>query len=402
MHKETTTVHALMERHQANKARIQEMADNCEKEKRSRSAEENVEYEQLCRDNQILEMKMHALQTPALPRAIDYDKELRDALYANKKVTIKMVRELSTTEDVEGTGVIPVQQQEMLKPLRAGLIWDKVGLHIATGLRGGTLRWPRHGKAQAQWAKEGERLEDSSIDWNKLETQPERLGCPIPVTREALKDSAGIVESVVREEMPAAVVDLVNDALFTTTDKYLDKAGKQQTRVLYGPFVEAAKDPFVFAGELPTRKELLLMKSKVVKTGIKLVGPCWVMTEDMKAQLEDVKVDAGSGRFLCENDHILGYPVFCTNSIGDGNVGFGDWAYQAAGFFDSMNIIVDPYTLARQNAVDFVLNARFGTVTLYPEAFVLGKATAAADDTEEGDNSNSQGNGEGGKGSENE
>jgi hypothetical protein len=43
-----------------------------------------------------------------------------------------------------------------------------------------------------------------------------------------------------------------------------------------------------------------------------------------------------------------------------------------------MNMTVDPFTLARQNATDFVLNTRFATTTLYEEAFVLGKAKADA------------------------
>ncbi len=107
-----------------------------------------------------------------------------------------------------------------------------------------------------------------------------------------------------------------------------------------------------------------------------LLAPCWVMTEAMKAELCDVKVDAGSGRFLCENNMVLGYPVFTTSEIGVDNVGFGDWSYQAAGFFGDWTLIVDPYTLARRNSVDFVLNARFGTVTLREDAFVLGKAKA--------------------------
>lgn len=371
MKKHLKTVRTLIERHQANCARIQEIADTCVKEKRSRSQEENVEYETLKRDNEVVVAKINALQSPVLPVDTDTDKQLRDNLFADKKVTIALVRDLSTTADVEGTGVIPIQQQEMLKPLREGLIYNLVGLHIATGLSGGTLRWPKHGKAQAQWAKEGERLEDTNIKWDKLETQPERLGCAIPVTREELNDSHGIVESVVREEMPAAVIDLVNDALFTTVSTYTGKDGKEHDRVIYGPFVEAAKDPYEYAGDLPTRRDFLLIKARVLKTGLKLVAPCWVMTENMKAELEDVKIDAGSGRFLCENDRILGYPVFTTSVIGDGNIGFGDWVYQAAGFFDSMNMIVDPYTLARNNAVDFVLNARFGTATLYQEAFVL-------------------------------
>ena len=98
------------------------------------------------------------------------------------------------------------------------------------------------------------------------------------------------------------------------------------------------------------------------------------MTENMKAELEDVKIDEGSGRFLCENDKVLGYPVFTSAEIGEGFVGFGDWSYQAAGFFGPMNMVVDPYTLARNNATDFVLNGHFATVTLRQEAFSLGCA----------------------------
>ena len=368
----------LAEREAANNKRLRELADTAEKEKRKYTESEEQEEENLRRDNQILHTKMVALGQPGIPEAVDADEVLRESIQNGQKVTVLMMRDMMMTPDLDGTGIIPIQQQEMLKPIREGLIYDKVGLTIRFGLSGGKLRWPIHGKAQARWVDEGERLKDSKIDFTKLETQPRRLGCAIPVTREELNDSEGIVEGVVREEMPAAIIDLVNDTLFTTEGTYEDaKDSKTKNKVIVGPFVKAAENPFKFAGAVPTRKELLLMKSKVTKTGLKLVAPCWVMTEDMKAELEDLKVDAGSGRFVCENDHILGYPVFTTSVIGEGKIGFGDWAYQAAGFFDSMNMIVDPYTLARNNAVDFVLNARFGTVTLYEEAFVLGEAKTA-------------------------
>lgn len=363
----------LTERESANNKRLNEIADTAEREKRKYTESEAEEEENLRRDNQIVRTKIAALGQPNIPEAVDADEVLRESLNKGRKVTVLLMRDMMTTPDLDDTGIIPIQQQEMLKPLRAGLIYDKVGLNIRFGLSGGKLRWFIHGKAQAQWADEGERLEDSKIDFSKLETQPRRLGAAIPVSREELNDSEGIVESVVREEMPAAIIDLVNDALFTTEGTYTDaKDGKKKNKVVVGPFVKAAENPFEFAADVPTRKELLKMKAKVTKSGIKLIGPCWVMTEDMKTELEDQKVDSGSGRFTCENDHILGYPVFCTPSIGEGNVGFGDWAYQPAGFFDSMNLIADPYTLARNNAVDFVLNARFGTATLYEDAFVLG------------------------------
>ena len=387
----SVNVRELINRYQENCSRIEEIADACETEQRGRTGAEEAEYVSLTRENELLRMKMHAEQWSRLgvssPR-FDADKEVREALLnRGSKVVIQAMREdppagtgaatggvvvtPQTTEALEGTGIIPVYEQAMLKPIRKGLIYDKVGLTIRSGLHG-KLRWPKHGKAVASFADEAERLVDSSIDFGKLETNGYRMGVAVPVTREELEDSQGIVESVVREEIPAAVIDLINSALLSPVATYTAADGKEKTRKVVGPFVAAAKKPIQFAGALPTRKELLLMVAKVAEK-LDLVNPCWVMTESMKAELCDVKVDAGSGRFLCENGMILGYPVFTTSEIGAGNTGFGDWSYQAAGFFGDWSLIADPYTLARNNSVDFVLNARFGTVTLREDAFVLGK-----------------------------
>lgn len=302
----------------------------------------------------------------------DHDRQLRETLASNRHATIALRREVLTTDNLDDTGIITIEEQEMLKPLRAGLIWDKVGISIRAGLPAGRLRWPRHSKAVAQFADEGARIEAANIQFDRLDCKPQRLSIAIPISREELDYSQGIIENVVTEEMPAAIIDLVNSALFTTEANTTD--GKRKKVV--GPFVAAKTNALQFAASIPTRKELLQLKSRVVGSGIKLTAPCWVMTEATKAQLEDIKVDAGSGRFICENDTILGYPVFTTPEIGEGNIGFGDWSYQAAGFFGDMNLIVDPYTLARNNATDFVLNGHFATVTLCDEAFALGTPKA--------------------------
>lgn len=224
----------------------------------------------------------------------------------------------------------------------------------------------------AATADEGERLVDSDIDWSKLDMQGYRLGIAVPVTREELEDSHGIVESVVYSEMPAAVIDIINEAMFTTTGTYTAADGTTKACKVKGPFASMAATATQFAGAVPTRKELLKMVSDVASK-VDLEAPCWVMTDAMMAELRDVKIDSGSGRFLCENGMVLGYPVFTTSSVGADYVGFGDWSYQAAGFFGPWQIEADPYTLLRKNAVDFVLNTRFGTATLRSDAFALGK-----------------------------
>ena len=388
-------VRSLINRHQAITDRIEEMADLCQTENRERTEAENLEYDNLLREDQLICMRMQAAAATNLaavtPVPVNHDAILRESLLEREqKVSVLLLREgeeasgsasddaaisPQTTEALEGTGIIPIHEQEMLNPIRKGLIYDKVGLTIRSGLSG-TLRWPKHGKAVASFADEAERLVDSSINWDKLETNGHRMGIAVPVTREELEDSHGIVESVVKEEMPKAIIDLINGALFSTDDTYTAADGKKKKRKVVGPFASEDVKTVNFAGSVPTRRELLQIVAYVASR-LDLLAPCWVMTEAMKAELRDVKVDAGSGRFLCENDSILGYPVFTTAEIGEGNIGFGDWSYQAAGFFGSWTLIADPYTLSRNNAVDFVLNARFGTVTLRDDAFVLGKAAAA-------------------------
>ncbi len=376
----------LIDTYEQNRERISQIADGCESEKRERTEAEEAEYTALRRENAIIRMKIEALNSPAGAKAAAEDPTLRmrEILLRDKQECriVLQREEMMTSADLDGTGIIPVAEQQMLAPLRAGLIYDKLGLSIPAGLVAGKLRWPKHGKATAKFANEAERATSSKIDFSKLETKPHRLTCAIPATNEELESSEGLVETVIRSEMPAAVIDVVNSALFATS---------ATGRKVYGPFVKAAQKAVKFAGEVPTRKELLKIKATVAATGIKMVAPCWVMTENMKAELEDLKVDAGSGRFVCEEDKILGYPVFTTPEIGEGNIGFGDWSYQPAGFFGQMAVVVDPYTLLRENATDFVLNTHFATVTLYDEAFVLGQtptaaaATAAAADDDQSD-----------------
>jgi hypothetical protein len=56
-------------------------------------------------------------------------------------------------------------------------------------------------------------------------------------------------------------------------------------------------------------------------------------------------------------------------------IGLGDWRYQPMGLFGSIRFTVDPYSQARKDAVDFVLNCDYGTKTLREEAFILGQVS---------------------------
>ena len=189
--------------------------------------------------------------------------------------------------------------------------------------------------------------------------------------------------------------------------------------------------------ETPSFAELNVLKAKVLETGIEGNHLCWVMTKTMKAILEGTPVNSsGIFRPMIEDDKLCGLPVYTTNNLRKNVVtykkstyssstctwascdavttpdyevvctpnneatvlaalectasnkvvkintvteyiGLGDWSYQPMGMFGTFRFIVDPFSQARKDAVDFVLNTDYATKTLRPEAFLLAAAKTA-------------------------
>jgi HK97 family phage major capsid protein len=399
MKKNKLNVRELVNQYQTNCDRIREIADTCEKEKRERNEAETTEFEALCRDNQLLQMKMqvataeHLRENPnAAEEAITL---IRENAKNGKKSEIIFVRDMMMVSDVNAGGIIPLNIQDILKPLQEGFILDKVGLPMPTGLAGDFV-WPMYEMVEAQIAGEGVALSDTKIPFSKMTAAPERVGIAIPVTNQSLNQSAGVLEMIVREVMPMSIRLLLNKILFST-----EKVNNATN--LIGPFaaiaINAAKSVsqrdkkipgIVQLAHVPTFEQLnAQMKAKVLETGIEGSHLCWIMTKSMEAILEGTPINK-DGIFvpMIQNGILCGLPVYTTNAIRKTTtesdtttvtefIGLGDWRYQPMGLFGTIRFIVDPYSQARKDSVDFVLNTDYGTKTIRNEAFLLGQVAAS-------------------------
>lgn len=362
-------VRDLLEKLQQNCSRISEIADLCERENRVRTDAESVEYETLERENQVLRMRIQAASSPA-PKAdaTSVISQIRENVAGGHR-TEMVFRDLTLSTAAAAGGLIPLNIQDIVRPLQEGLILNKVGVPMPTGLAGDYV-WPVYESVEAVIAGEGVTLGDTTIPLSKLTAQPERIGLAIPVTREALNNTNGLLEQIVREVMPNALVKAINKVLFSP-NKVTGATN------LVGPFVALSSKTTTLSA-VPTFKELNAMKAGLLAKGVDGTRLCWVMSEATKAVLEGTPVNE-KGIFVpvIQNDMLCGAPVYTTSDITDAYIGLGDWTYQPMGLFGELSFIVDPYSQARKNAVDFVLNADYGTKTLRPEAFALGKITAA-------------------------
>ena len=276
------------------------------------------------------------------------------------------VTPLSTTEVTAG-GLMPIRVQEIIAPLVAGLIWDKLGIKVSYS-QSGELVWPVRGTAKTQIVGEKVAVAPQTIDLSKITMRPERFSCSVECTYESLYQSENAVEEIIRTAMAESIQKAIND-LELSTSKVEGAAS------IVGPLVAAYSKATTLSAV--TLKEFLTKaKAPLMKKGIDASKTAFTMSEATKARLEGTTIDTGSGRFLIENDKLAGFPVYTTDAIADNVVGLGDWSNQAAAFFGDMRMIVNPYSGDTANVIRFTLNFGFGTVTLRPDAFIVVKLPA--------------------------
>lgn len=368
---------------------MNEISDKVQAENRPMSEAEQREYNTLQSDFAKLgrELSLNADMVSSLKNSSSEVKTqealLREVLAeaakkGGKSEYVITAREWTAGIDMakvgEG-GMIPLTIKDILPPLEQGLIHDKVGIPIETGVMG-DIQWPVLGAVEATVKGEKEPLADSGIDMSKVVAKKVRVGITIPVSGSAITSTSTNLLGLIQSQAGKGIVRLLNRVIFSHQNFTSD---------FHGPFA-GAKAQISFAGAVPTYKELLQMKGKVMGTGVEPVGFCFVMSENMKSILEATPIDAGSGRMIVENGAINGYPVFTTEFINYGSnkqpaegveyIGAGCWGYLPINQYDELRVIVDPYTRAKEDIVQITINGEWSITTLRNQAFALGVTKA--------------------------
>lgn len=334
---------------------------------------------------------------------------------------------------------IPLNVQDILEPLVEGFILDKLGLPMPTGLAGDFV-WPTYELVSASVLDENVQLDDSTITLGQLTARPVRMGVAIPVTNQTLNQTNGVIESIIRSILPKSIQLLLNKIICGLEPIGAAKSG---TSTIQGPFVAADRYSLSATPtfkELNGMKAKILetgidgnnmcwVMSKSMKAVLEgepinssgvyvpmvqndhLCGlPIYTTNEIRKTVTTYYKITGvddtshiityadGTASAPADASSILktyynGHPAKTTDDTAvtfaankyvkevttTEYIGLGDFRYQPMGLFGNIRFVVDPYSKARNDAVDFILNCDYGTTTLRPEAFLLGAcATATA------------------------
>lgn len=247
-----------------------------------------------------------------------------------------------------------------------------VGTKIRTNMKFGA-KWVVPGVVEATIADEAVELTAKQVPLSQLNTAPKRVGVQVNATNQALEYSdIDLISEVILPAIQKAIETIVNKWMFSTTAV---ATGCQ------GAFVSVdSKNKLTFAGAYPTYAEVQKLIGLVRARGVKNDGTfAFVMTSAMAAELRGTSRDAGSGRFIIEDDKINGIPVFETEEIDAKCIGFGRFSDYLIGQFGNVELKFDNSSkdAAAADVAYWTVNMYMDQKTLRQEAFALGTAKAS-------------------------
>ena len=247
---------------------------------------------------------------------------------------------------------------DIIGPLEKGMIMDKVGCHIQTGL---TDDWayPVVEAVEATVAGESVAISDSDIEISAVKPNPQRVAVTVPVTRTALAMTNDRLYEIVTTSLQKAIQRTLNNWMFSRTAIASGVNGLFVNPTTIKKFETA-----------PTYGDVCGLVGDVDSTGIvPSATAAFVMNNAMRAALKSTPRVAGGERMIIENDMIDGVPVFVTEYASADTIEYGYFSYALVGQFGDSTLIVDPYTLAKKNQVQFTLNSFWDIKPARAQAF---------------------------------
>ena len=246
------------------------------------------------------------------------------------------------TVQTQGQEIVETEKLNILEPLRGKSILSEVGATFLTGLVG-NISIPRYSGSTVGWKGEMATADNGEGAFDTVELSPKRLTAYIDISKQFLvQDSVG-AEEMLRSDIVNALISKLEQTFFgdaagDTTKPAGIFYGAEEVNPSYAAVCEAEADVTDFSG-----------------------NKRFVMSPSMRAQFKQTTISGEKSdlRLLMDGNEVNGYPVSTSSNVLSEGWAFGDFRELVVAQWGSIDIVVDPYTLATKNAIRLVINAFF-------------------------------------------
>ena len=246
-----------------------------------------------------------------------------------------------TGEGGEHDDVVSTDLFDVLRPLQNKLALADAGTRFLTGLVG-DVQYPIMSNGSAAWEGEITEADDANITFSNVKLQPHRLSATIEVSKQfIMQDSTG-AEMAIRDEIVEAIAQKLEATIFGNANT----SGQPQ-----GIFYGSSDTVSDFAGICEMEADL---------EEAKVLGPYkYVMSPKAKAALRGMIKGTNATGMVYENEAVDGVPAISTGLINGKRVAVGDWGHTVLGQWGGIDLVVDPFSRAKNASIVITVNAWF-------------------------------------------
>ena len=240
-----------------------------------------------------------------------------------------------------GEEAVPTEIFDITGKLRDKMVLTQAGARFINATA--NLDFVSYSGSTCGWGDEIEEAVDGSGKFTSKKLTPRRLCAVLPISKTWLAQADGSAEQLLRDD----IVNAVSETLQKTILGSVKGDDVQPEGLMY----DVATDTKDF-----TYGDVVDIEKALEEKNFNVDSAKWIVSPSAKALMRNTKVDAGSGRFVYEDNEILGVPAYATSSMVENGVVYGDFNELIIANWNSMSILVDPYSLAAKNQVRLVIN----------------------------------------------
>ncbi len=262
------------------------------------------------------------------------------------------------TVAAEGEDIVPTEIWDVVGPLRSKNVLVNAGAKFLTGLSS-DVQIPVMGPTSVYWETETAPAQDGGNVFSSVTLSPKRLTAYCHISKQLILQSAPDVENLIRQDL----INALNSKLESTIlGNGAPIVGKQPGGIFYNQTAETLTD-FASIAELESDIE-----DENIYGNMK-----WLVSPKFKANLRTLARGENVALNAYSNGELDGTPVLSTTHIASKKGVYGDWSQLVIGQFGGLDLIVDPYTQAKNSMIVLIIQAWFDSVVLRPEAFAFGE-----------------------------
>ena len=256
---------------------------------------------------------------------------------------------------IVGTDIVGI-----ISPLRAKNVLIGAGARFLSGLVG-DVQLPVMGAGNVAWEGETATAPDAGYTFAAVKLSPKRLTAYVDVSKQFLNQDSVSAEMLIREDL----VNAINSKLEQTILGAENGSTTQPAGIFYNGGVALT--------DITNYKSIAKLESQVDAANT-FGEKKYIIGLGAKAALRTTgKGTNGGDSMILANGEIDGTPAFATSNTGNLNVAYGDWSMLAIGQWGGIDLVTDPFTVAKDGKVRLVVNAYFDAKVLVPTAIAVAK-----------------------------